>query len=103
MNTCVLIFKIHKLHLSENEESALVSCIRDVGLGVNKSFPLFPTKTSPLFSHPVTPLTADESSVPVREIVLFTNFMSQHSVWIMTLQEIEDRFNILIYENKSTC
>ena len=85
-------FKIHKLHLSSNEESGLVSCIRDVSLGINKSLPLFPTTTSPLFTHPVTPSSADETRIPVREVVLFTNFMSQHSVWIMTLKEIEDRF-----------
>ena len=69
-----------------NEESLLVQCIREVSLGINKTFSLFPTSTTGLFTHPVVAVDKDKdknkdietTEVPIREIILFTNFMSQH-------------------------
>jgi hypothetical protein len=69
-------------------------------MGLNVSLPLFPSSTSPLLSQ--LPSTLSDArraiAVPIAQIVLFTNFMSQHSVWTMTLKEIE--VNLQIQANK---
>ena len=80
--------RLHRLQ----EHSLLIKCIEDVVMNLDTSMPLYPSTKSPLFSHPI--VAADEDlkhiKVPVKQVVLFTNFMSQHSVWTMTLSEIEE-------------
>ena len=70
----------------------LIKCIEDTVMNLEPSIPLYPSTKSPLFSHPIVSTDQDlkNMKLPVRQVVLFTNFMSQHSVWTMTLSEIEE-------------
>ena len=70
----------------------LIKCIDDAVMNLEASIPLYPQTKSPLFSHPIVTTNQDLQimKIPVKQVVLFTNFMSQHSVWTMTLSEIEE-------------
>ena len=80
--------RLHRLQ----EHSMLIKCIEDTVMNLEPSIPLYPSTKSPLFSHPIVSTDQDlkNMKLPVRQVVLFTNFMSQHSVWTMTLSEIEE-------------
>ena len=80
--------RLHRLQ----EHSLLIKCIEDIVMNLDTSMPLYPQSKSPLFSHPVVTISKDlqGKKVAVTQVVLFTNFMSQHSVWTMTLSEIQE-------------
>ena len=80
--------RLHRLQ----EHSLLIKCIDNAVMNLEASIPLYPQKKSSMFSHPI--ITTNQNllsmKIPVKQVVLFTNFMSQHSVWTMTLPEIEE-------------
>ena len=76
--------RLHKLHLTIGEpKSPLVECIQNVFLAMNSSVHIYPSKENSvgLFNDYVSRVdgnTNENTVVPVKQVVLFTNFMSQH-------------------------